>query len=645
MIGTRGAAALLGAVALGAVTGCAGDRLATRVVILTLDTTRADRLGCYGYAQAATPNLDRLATEGVLFESAVSSVPTTLPSHSTMFTGQYPQDHGVRYNLVFRLAPSAETLAEVLRGAGFATAGFPATFVVGRKFGIDQGFDTFEDPPSPGTAQHDPSAHAGLPAAVIVDRALGWLDAQPADGKQFLWAHFYDPHVPYAPPFPYASQYRERPYDGEIAYMDAQLGRLVDALRQSPRWSSTLLIVAGDHGEGLYDHRERLHGSQVYESTQHVPLIVRAPGGRSSRVSQPVGLADLFPTVLDYVGVATRSGRGLSLRSAIEGRGSGELRDVYFESLAGSLNYGWAELRGVRHGAWKLIDSPDVELYQIDRDPGERENLASREPERLDELRRALGQLREPLSGSAASEPAHEAVLAPETERLLASLGYVTSGAGGSAAGAPPPHAMIDLEAELLAAQSGVAAGAWSQVEDICRYVLKRDPTNKWSLVNLATTLVNTGRAREAQDFAAKIVESYPDADQGYFQLGQSLKAQGLEQKAQEVFENGVAKLPDSEMLAYYRLVNAFDLGRAGLCEEAVPAAVSKFSGSGTLRVLLARCQAGAGDDDAALVTLGQAVDRGFVQLERLAEAEEFRELAKKPGFRQLVDRASHAGA
>ena len=206
MIGRRCAAALLGAVAFGALAGCDGHRLATRIVILTLDTTRADRLGCYGYADATTPNLDRLAGEAVLFENAVSPVPTTLPSHSTMFTGLYPQDHGVRYNLTFRLAPGAETLAEVLHDAGFATAGFPAVFIVGRKFGIEQGFDTFGETPDPRAAKRDPTLHAGIRAAEGVDRALTWLDAQPTDGKQFLWLHFYDPHVPYTPPFPYASQ-------------------------------------------------------------------------------------------------------------------------------------------------------------------------------------------------------------------------------------------------------------------------------------------------------------------------------------------------------------------------------------------------------------------------------------------------------
>ena len=639
-----GRATLVAALVLAGLPACSGPRTATRIVIVTLDTTRADRLGCYGYAPTATPHLDRLAAEAVLFENAVSSVPTTLPSHSTMFTGLYPQDHGVRYNLVFRLATSAETLAEILHDAGFSTAGFPATFIVGRKFGIAQGFDTFFDPPEGIGASPDASAHAGLPAATGVDRALAWLADRPHDERQFLWLHFYDPHMPYAPPFPYSSQYRDRPYEGEIAYMDTQFGRFVDALRASSHWPDTLLIVAGDHGEGLYEHKERLHGSLIYESTQHVPLIVRAPRARASRVGEPVGLVDLFPTVLDYAGLAPRNGRGQSLRPLIERRADGRLRDLYVESLAGSLNYGWAELRGVRHGPWKLIDGPEPELYRLDQDPKEAANLAVREPERLSEMRAALAQIALPLAGAQASEPALDAVLDPATERLLASLGYVAGGAGGSAAGAPSPRDVIDVEAELLAGQSALAEGAWSQVEDVCRYVLRRDPTNKWSLVSLAATLVHTARPREAETIAAELLRLYPDADQAYFQLAQALKAQSRESSAQDVLDRGVEALPDSEMLAYYRLVNAFDLARAGLCDQAVPAAVAKFERSGTIRVLLARCQARAGQPDAALSTLGEAVDRGFSQVERLSEAAEFRDLASRAEFRALVERVSQPG-
>ncbi len=634
------AAALASVAALGLAAGCSGERRATRIVFVTLDTTRADRLGCYGYADAVTPNLDRLARQAVLFESAVSSVPTTLAAHSTMFTGLYPQDHGVRYNLVFRLAPDAVTLAEILRGAGFATAGFPATFIVGRQFGLDQGFDTYADPPGSGAGPKEPTAHAGLPAATGVDHALAWLAEQPAEGKQFVWLHFYDPHAPYAPPFPYASQFRDRPYEGEIAYMDAQFGRLLDALEHSERWDDTLLVVVGDHGEGLYDHGERLHGSLIYESTQHVPLIVRAPGSHSARVKEPVGLVDLLPTVLDLAGIEAPPGRGTSLGAAIHGRGLAP-RDVYFESLAGSLNYGWAELRGLRHGPWKLIDGPRPELYQLERDPGERDNQEGLEPDRLREMRAALAALAAPLAGTSAVEPAHDAVLDPATEQLLASLGYVAGGAGGSVEGAPAPSSLVDLEAELLAGQSAIGEGAWSHVESVCRYVLGRDPSNKWSLMSLAATLVRTGRAREAQDIAAEMVRLYPDSEQAYFQLGQALKAQDLSRQAQDVFDQGLVRVPDSEMLTYYRLVNAFDLGEKDVCERGVKEAIGRFERSGTIRVLLARCQAEAGATEAALATLREAVDRGFTRVRRLAEAKEFEQVVKLPGFAELAERGS----
>jgi len=639
--GVGRAVALVSLAALGVVTGCAGDRRATRIVFVTLDTTRADRLGCYGYADAATPNLDRLAQDAIVFEQAVSSVPTTLPAHSTMFTGLYPQDHGVRYNLVFRLGSEAATLAEILRDAGYATAGFPATFIVGRQFGLQQGFDTYPDPPGSESGPKDPMSHAGLPAGTGVDRALAWIETQPAGAKQFVWLHFYDPHVPYAPPFPYASQFRDRPYDGEIAYMDAQFGRLLEALEESDRWDETLLIVVGDHGEGLYDHGERLHGSLVYESTQHVPLIVRAPGSRPRRVPDPVGLVDLFPTVLEIAGLEPRATRGTNLGAAIYGRGRIPLRDVYFESLAGSLNYGWAELRGLRHGPWKLIDAPRTELYHVERDPAERDNLAGREADRRGEMLAALAALADPLAGTTTVEPAHDAVLDPATEQMLVSLGYVAGGAGGSAEGAPSPASVIDLEAELLAGQAAVSQGAWSQVESVCRYVLGRDPTNKWCLVSLSATLVLTGRPREAQDWAAELVRLYPDSEQAYFQLGQALKAQDLEKQAQDVFDRGLANVPKSELLTYYRLVNAFDIGEPDVCSHGVTDAVTRFERSGTLRVLLARCQAEAGQTERSLETLREAVDRGFAQVRRLEETKEFEGVARLPGFAALRDRES----
>ena len=230
-----------------------------------------------------------------------------------------------------------------------------------------------------------------------MDRALAWLDDQTGADRQFMWLHFYDPHAPYLPPFPYSSTHRERPYDGELAYADAQFGRLMERLRADPAWDRTLVIVVGDHGEGLHEHGERFHANLVYETTQRVPLIIRATGARAVRVAEPVSLVDITPTVLDYVGLdSSAEFRGVSLRGCVEGD-SPEKRDIYFESLAGSLNYGWAELRGVRYGDWKLIDSDTPELFNLADDPGELNNLAELEAQQVEDLRASLADLRQPL--------------------------------------------------------------------------------------------------------------------------------------------------------------------------------------------------------------------------------------------------------
>ncbi len=250
-------------VVLGAV-ACSSGSDVTRVVIVTWDTTRADRLGPYGYDGGTTANLDRFAEQSVVFDQAVSPVPTTLPSHSTMFTGLYPQDHGVRYNVVYRLDAQAETLPEILHRRGFKTAGFPAAGVLGRAYGLDQGFEHWDelDVSEPDVREVNQLAGGTRRAGDVVEAATRWLETQRGE-KIFLWVHFYDPHTPYRAPFPYSAKYPNNPYDGEIAYTDAQFGKLLEVLRADPSWDETLVVVAGDHGEGLHQHHESWHSYLV----------------------------------------------------------------------------------------------------------------------------------------------------------------------------------------------------------------------------------------------------------------------------------------------------------------------------------------------------------------------------------------------
>ncbi len=609
----------------------------SRVIMVTFDTTRADRIGCYGYEDAVTPNLDRLAEEGVLFEQAVAQAATTLPSHTTMFTGLYPQDHGVRYNIVFSLSPEAVTLAEMMKAHGFATAAFPATRILHARHGLDQGFDVYVKPP---TIAADAIGHPFdiiRPAGEGVDLALEWLDRHGED-KIFLWLHFYDPHAPYAPPFPYSDRFRERPYDGEIAYADAQFGRLMERLRRDPRWGETLVVVAGDHGEGLHDHGERYHSYLLYESTQRVPLIFRAPGAGPARIEEPVVLADIMPTILDLVGIAPPpSLRGISLEPALTG---GELptRDLYFETLSGALNYGWAELKGIRYGEWKLIDSATPELFDLAEDPNEQNNLAPAETERLEELRGALEELSPPLAGAELRAEVDEEVLDPETEAFLASLGYVGTVSGGSAGeNAPHPRDLVELSSEMLAAQRAVTSRNWEYLEELCRYILDRNPTNKWAMKNLMESLIETGRAREAQDIGAEFVRIYPDNPPSYSMLARAYRAEGLFDKAYDVLQQGLKVLPDLEMLRYLSLVAAFDFDRPGLCSEEVPASAERFPRSWRILVMKARCEARAAEYEAALRTLEEAAGKGFDTIEVLDQAPEFGGVKKLPEFPDLA--------
>lgn len=621
-----------------AVVGCS-DRVGdvSRVIIVTFDTTRADRIGCYGYQDAVTPNLDRLAEEGVLFEQAVAQAATTLPSHCTMFTGLYPQDHGVRYNIVFNLSPEAVTLAEILKENGFATAAFPATRILHARHGLDQGFDTYVKPPKIPTDAVGHPADIMRPAGEGVDLALEWLERH-GEEKLFIWLHFYDPHAPYAPPFPYSDRFRERPYDGEIAYADAQFGRLMERLRDDPQWRETLVVVAGDHGEGLHDHGERYHSYLLYETTQKVPLILRAPGAGPARVEEPVVLADIMPTVLDLVGIAPPPAlRGISLEPALTG-GDLPRRDLYFESLSGALNYGWAELKGIRYGEWKLIDSASPELFDLSADPGEENNLALMETERLDELRGALEELSPALAGAELDAEVDQEVLDPETEAFLASLGYVGTVTGGSVGeNAPHPRDLVDLSSEMLAAQKAVVSRSWDYLEELCRYILGRNPTNKWAMKHLMESLIETGRAREAQDVGAEFVRIYPDNPPSYSMLARSYRAQSLPVKAYDVLQQGLKALPQSEMLKYLSLVAAFDFDRPELCSEEVTAAVASFPRSWRILIMKARCQSRAEDYEAAMRTLDEAADMGFDSIEVLGQAPEFEGLMKLPGYSELA--------
>jgi choline-sulfatase len=413
------------------------------LVLVTIDTLRADRVGCYGSAEVATPNLDRLAREGALGPDVSAHVPLTRPSHVSLFTGLFPSAHGIRDNVSPALVPEVPTLASILKGAGFRTGGFVSSIVLSRQSGLDRGFDLYSD-----RFQADSDDARFLNTIQkrgdeTLGDALAWLDQVPPGERLFLWLHLYDPHDPYTPPEPYASRYAGRLYDGEVAWSDELVGRLVAALERRGTKDDTLLVVTSDQGEGLGEHGENLHGFFVYESTLHVPLIVRGPGIPAGvRLAAAAQTVDLLPTTLELLGVPVPAGTKLAGRSLAPGlRGTAPLRDepTYAESLLPLLHFGWSDLRSLRDGRFKYIEAPRPELYDLREDPHEQRNLSVEQPARAEAMRKGLAPYLEAERGAARAAPA-AATVPPDLLEKLGALGYLGAGAPGQgkASGADP---------------------------------------------------------------------------------------------------------------------------------------------------------------------------------------------------------------
>ncbi|MGE0455315.1 MAG: sulfatase-like hydrolase/transferase [Vicinamibacteria bacterium] len=389
-----------------------GSRAQIRnVLLVTLDTTRADHLGVYGARRARTPHLDALAREGAWFARASSSIPLTLPAHAGLMTGASPLRHGLRDNHGAALE-AGPTLAERLREAGFATGGFVGSLVLARSTGIARGFDAFDD----AIGETDPR-RSERDGALVVERALAFWEAR-ASERVFAWVHLYDPHLPYEPRGELAREYADDPYAGEVAYVDGLVGRLLDFLRRRGLYESTLIVVTADHGEGLGEHGEPDHGVFLYESTLRVPLLVRAPGGGPGRVDALVRDVDVMPTILDWLGLAPPPpADGRSFASLLRG-GSAEPRTAVALSDYARDHYGWSPLAALRDERYKYVAAPEPELYDLGQDPGETRNLAAERAPLAERMRLLLGERL-----ASASRPA-AAASDPEREERLRALGY-----------------------------------------------------------------------------------------------------------------------------------------------------------------------------------------------------------------------------
>ena len=498
-----------------------GDALRkANVLLVTLDTTRADRIGCYGYAKAQTPHLDRLAAGGVLFEHCLTPSAVTLPSHSTIMTGLYPPQHGVRLNGDAALAQSNHTLAERLTAAGYRTGAFAGAFVLDGRWGLSQGFAHYDDQFHLGKDQRLDLARVQRPADKVVDAALAWLDsvAPPPSAASaqpfFAWVHLYDAHTPYEPPEPFRSRFASGDvrslYDGEIAFADSQVGRLLDWIEKQGLAERTIVVVVGDHGEGLGSHGEDEHGYYIYDYAVRVPFVMRLPGLKTTRVARQVRTVDIFPTVLELVtGEKSEKIEGRSLMQVID-QTEVTPRYAYSESMATNLQYGWSALYSLRSDSHKFIDAPRSELYELTSDPNESRN-------RLNDERRIARQLKDELTrireeGERRAPKAEEANLDQETMRMLASLGYVAGAKvqpkGGNLA---DPKDKIHLFESVGYAANLIAKDDYAEAADVLEIVLGDDPNVPQAQLLLASAYRRTGR----NDQAKTILDAYLKNDPG----------------------------------------------------------------------------------------------------------------------------------
>jgi arylsulfatase A-like enzyme len=620
---------------------CRWSRKPQSVLIVTFDTTRADRVGCYGYARTETATLDALAGQATLFEQAVAPVPVTLPSHSAMMTGLNPYHHGVRYNGIHVLPQSVITLAERLRDAGFKTGAVVSSFAVATRFGLNQGFDTYDD-----LFADKPTADMGTrlerKAGDAIDKAIHWWEGHGAD-KRFLWVHLYDPHYPYDPPFPYSVRFVEHPYDGEIASADHELGRLFERLKKSDDWDNTLVIVAGDHGEGLYEHGERWHSTQVYDDTLHVPLIIKVPGRQTGRrVHEPVGLVDITPTVLDYAGLKTADPLdGVSLRGAIES-GSAVQRPIYFESIAGAILYGWSPLLGVRRGSMKYFEGARGELYDIAHDPGEVDNLVDREAQRASDLRVDLDAFRRIADIGGAGVEA-QPVMDEETLAQLASLGYVGGAAttpGRSGQGLHPPD-VVDLEQELLRAQTAVTDQHWLEAAESLDFILRKDPTNRFALHFRSVAFAREGDTVKALELAQALIKIYPDSPEAYDLLGETLSQAGRPDDAAKLYAEALTKHGGDARLRFHRILALLEAKRIDDADSEVATLEKAFPSQPTTALSRAMIAALRGNVPGSLDALDRAVTLGLHDFRSVGGSPWFLDVRKDPRYAGIAARAS----
>ncbi len=630
------------------------------VVLVTFDTTRADYIGCYGDDQAVTPNLDALAAEGVLFARNLTPVPITMPSHASIMTGRFPNAHGVRDNGLFSLAEDQVTLAEVLLASGYKTAAAIGSFPLLAKFGLNQGFEFYDDHVT--GRFEDLRGNRVLPKAHLFfdERRAGrvnqavfpWLEANHKE-PFFLWVHYFDPHQPFEPPPPYDQLHLNDPYRGEIAYADECFGALMEKLRVLGAEKRTVVVFTADHGEGLGDHNEETHSMLLYDTTVHVPLIIRVPGGtRGAVVKDRVGTVDIMPTLLELLAIEPPPGvQGQSLVGQLKGE-SKPGRRFYAETLSPRLGNGWGELRALYDGDYKLIFGPRRELFDLREDAGELGNLVTERPEIAARMEQDLAGF---LRQHSATQVQQADTMDAETRASLEALGYLQSAADTSAireeldpSGPPPQDRIGDINL-ISTAKTALFKGRYLQAKQAALALLESHPENPTALEMLASANLGLGLVDQAQRSIERLRQLAPDgtplAGKLMHQLGAVLHFKGDHLAALDMLKQSQVHQPSASGQAMIASVHkALGQDRS----PALRAALELDPGYVQARVSLAIYHAQRGENEEAEAEFRRAIsDQPYFprpyynfgtflsQTERLAEAEQmfYRAIEVEPKY------------
>lgn len=536
---------------LGAAAVCMAQQ--TPVILISIDTLRADRLSAYGYRRIHTPNIDSFAAQGSLFTNAESQVPLTLPSHFSLFTSTYPFTNQIEENAE-RVPEGAVTLASVLRSRGYQTAGFVGCVFLEHQVGIGQGFDFYDSPfnfpvLSPlsgsmlaGTGQRQYAIRERRDGALVTFAASRWLAAHRGQ-PVFVFVHLFDMHKPYHLPGSFHTTPGASEYDAELEYVDHLVGSFRQSLMDEGWWDRSLVVLLADHGESLGEHGEESHGTFIYQSTLQVPLVIHWPAGghdRPARVSEPVGLIDVAPTILDFLHVpAPPSFAGRTLAGEVPAR------SVYAESLHTHDAFGWAPLRSVREGDFKYIEAPTPELYNVRNDPHEQRNLARITPAKALEMKAQLAQL---LARYESARPASPHANSPESQAKLRSLGYLAPGSRPALAvdGPDPKDRMAEFRL-YENAQYVLYRGHVTEATAMLLQLLARDPNNTLARRDLGGCYVERAMWAQARAAFEKVLERAPEDYVTYFEIGIAEKHLGLLKEAREHLETACRIAPESE--------------------------------------------------------------------------------------------------